>query len=121
MRGWILVLVALFVAAPVSATLVAIEEAYELYATQLTLPARPDAQLTIRRCRDCRVVALRVTPRTAWFLHPDLSRPQSQAAVLAAFKPAATNADTMVYVYYEPRTRRVTRIVVDLPASQVRP
>lgn len=108
------------IAAPAGATLRTIEQAYELTRTQVMLPVKPDGGLTVRQCPDCRPVILRVTPKTAWFNGPGTRQPAGQAAVLAAFRATATDPKTLVYVYYEPQTRRVKRIVLDAPAPAAR-
>lgn len=98
-----------------SAALGTIEQAYELTRSQVQLPGRPDGTLTLRPCPDCRFVALRTTAATAWFTEPGARQPAGHAAVLAAFRAAATNPATLVYVYYEPQTLRVRRVVLDVP------
>jgi hypothetical protein len=62
-------------------------------------------------------VVLQVTAATAWFDRPGTRQPAGQSAVLAAFRASAANPATLVYVYYEPQTRRVKRIVLDVPAA----
>ncbi|MBL8198679.1 MAG: hypothetical protein JNJ67_07045 [Chromatiales bacterium] len=91
-----------------------IEQAFELTPAQVQLPSRPDAQLTIRPCAECRIVALRVTPATQW--HAGLGKKQlaGQAAVLELLRRAGADPQTLVHVYYEPQTLRVKRIVLDL-------
>jgi tetrahydromethanopterin S-methyltransferase subunit F len=106
---------------PAVATLRAIEQAYELQRSQVQLPTQAEGNLTVRPCPTCRLAVLRVTAATGWFSSPGTRQPASQAAVLAAFRAAATNPETRVHVYYEPQTRRVKRIVLDAPAPAVRP
>ena len=103
-------------ALPARATLRTIEQAYELARNQVQLPGTPEGSLTARPCPDCRPVVLRVTSATAWFSRPGTREPAGQTAVLAAFRASAANPDTLVYVYYEPQTRRVKRIVLDVRA-----
>lgn len=91
-----------------------IEQAFELTPAQLQLPSRPDAQLTIRPCADCPIVALRVTAATQWFAGLGEKQPAGQAAVLEIFRTAGSDPQTLVHVYYEPQTLRVKRIVLDL-------
>lgn len=91
-----------------------IEQAFELTPAQVQLPSRPDAQLTIRPCADCRIVALRVTAATQWYAGLGENQPAGQAAVLEIFRKAGTDPQTLVHVYYEPQTLRVKRIVLDL-------
>ena len=102
-------------ALPAAATLQTIEQAYELSRNEVQLPGKPEGNLTLRPCPTCKPVVLRVTTATAWCLAPRTNKAAGQPAVLAAYK-AATNPGTLVYVYYEPQTRRVNRIVLDVPA-----
>ncbi|MBL8201712.1 MAG: hypothetical protein JNK40_12125 [Chromatiales bacterium] len=118
--GLLLAGLLLGLAQPAGATLRTIEQAYELTRSQVQLPGRPEGALTLRPCADCRPVTLQVTAATAWFSRPGARDPDGQSAVLAAFRAAATNPDTLVYVYYEPQTRRVKRIVLDVPAGVAR-
>ncbi len=107
-------------ALPAGATLRTIEQAYELSRHQVVLPGKPEGNLTVRPCRDCRPVVLRVTAATTWFDRPGTRQPAGQSAVLAAFRASAANPATLVYIYYEPQTRRVKRIVLDAPAPVTR-
>lgn len=91
-----------------------IEQAFELIPAQVQLPSRPEAQLTIRPCADCPIVALRVTAATQWYAGLGEKQPAGQAAVLEIFREAGTDPQTLVHVYYEPQTLRVKRIVLDL-------
>jgi hypothetical protein len=108
-----------FVSLPAAATLRTIEEAYELTRSQVQLPDKPEGGLTVRPCPTCKFVVLRVTAATGWFIGPDTVMPAGQPAVLAAFKASATNPRTLIYIYYEPQTQRVKRIVLDVPAPVV--
>lgn len=92
-----------------------IEQAFELTPAQLELPARPDAQLTIRPCTGCRIVALRVTPATQWYSSLAERRPVGQAAVLEILRTASSDPQTLIHVFYEPQTLRVSRVVLDIP------
>ena len=112
-------LLLLSVSLPAAATLRTIEEAYELTRSQVQLPDNPEGGLTVRPCPTCQPVILRVTRATAWFISPDTVSAAGQPAVLAAFKASATNPRTLIYIYYEPQTRRVKRIVLDAPTPVV--
>ena len=101
-----------------SATLGVIEQAYELNRSQVQLPTTPEGGLAVRPCPGCRPVILRVNAATSWFASPGTRQPAGQAAVLAAFRVAATNPNALVYVYYEPQTLRVKRVVLDAPAPR---
>lgn len=119
--GVLLAALLLGAALPASATLRTIEQAYELTRSQVQLPGGPEGTLTLRPCPDCRFVALRTTAATAWFTQPGARQPAGHAAVLAAFRAAATNPATLVYVYYEPQTLRVRRVVLDAPNAVTSP
>lgn len=107
------------VSLPAAATLRTIEQAHELTRSQVQLPDKPEGSLTVRPCPTCKPVILRVTTATAWFIAPGAVKAAGQPAVLAAFKASAINPQTLVYVYYEPQTRRVKRIVLDVPTPVV--
>jgi len=109
------------VALPASATLRTIEEAYELTRSQVQLPGASVGGLTVRLCPTCSPIVLRVTEATEWFSAPREQPPAGQAAVLAAFAAAGNNAGLFVYVYYEPQTLRVKRIVLDVPGGAAQP
>jgi hypothetical protein len=113
-RIGLLVLLAIWLPAG-QAAIRQIEQAFELRPEQLQLPARPDAQLTIRPCANCRVVALQVTAKTLWYAGMAERQPAGQAAVLEIYRTASSDPRTLVHVYYEPQTLRVKRIVLDLP------
>ncbi|MEO7385538.1 MAG: hypothetical protein ABIX37_01245 [Gammaproteobacteria bacterium] len=113
---WVLLMAA---APEAGATLRTIEQAYELTRSQVQLPGAPDGALTVTTCPTCRPVTLRVTAGTAWYGRPGAQQPSDQATVLAAFRAAASKPGTLVYVYYEPQTRRVKRIVLDVSAAPV--
>jgi hypothetical protein len=107
-------------ALPAAATLRTIEQAYELTRSQVQLPAKPEGTLTVRPCPECGLVVLRVTTATKWYSRPGTQEPAGHAAVLAAFRASAASPGTLVYVYYEPQTRRVKRVVLDVPATVTR-
>jgi hypothetical protein len=92
-----------------------IEQAFELNPTQLEIPTRPDAQLTVRPCAGCQIVALRVTAATRWYSSFDEQQPVGQATVLEIYRTLSRNPRTLVHVFYEPQTLRVSRVVLDLP------
>lgn len=113
-------LLLLGMALPASATLRTIEQAYELTRSQVQLPGKPEGSLTVRPCPECRPVVLRATAATTWFSRPGTPAPAGHAAVLAAFRASAANPGTLVYIYYEPQSRRVKRVVLDVPAPVTR-
>lgn len=103
---------------PAGATLQVVEQAFELRANEVALPDVAEAPLTVRTCPDCKATVLRVTGDTRWFVGAGSRQAQSQAAVLDVFRQVAARRGTLVYLYYEPVTRRVTRIVIDPRRSE---
>lgn len=101
---------------PAAAALRTIEQAYELTRSEVKLPTSADGGLTVQPCPTCRPVVLRVSAATLWYRSPvarqDAGQSVDQAQFLAAWR-ASTDPRTLVYVYYEPRTRRVKRVVLD--------
>ena len=103
---------------PAGASLGVIEQAYELTRSQVQLPTSAEGGLTVRPCATCRPLSLQVSATTAWYDRPGTRQPAGQAAVLEAFRASAINPKALVYVYYEPQTRRVKRVVLDAPAAR---
>jgi len=117
----LLVLLLLGAGLPAVATLRTIEEAYELRPSQVQLPASSTGGLTVRLCATCSPVVLRVTEATMWFSAPREQPPAGQGAVLDALAAAGSRAGVWIYVYYEPQTLRVNRIVLDVPGGVTPP
>lgn len=97
-----------------------IEDAYELALDQIQLPGQPTGALVLRTCPACPPVSLRVTAATTWHAGTG-TRPVSQAEVLRQVRAAAARPGVLVYVYYQPRTRVVNRVVLDNAAAGGRP
>jgi hypothetical protein len=99
-------------AGAVSAAMRAVEQGLELAATDVTLPVTSDATLNVRRCRECPLLALRVSADTAWVL----AGPARVAVPRDEFRRIARgNAEALIYVFYSPDSLRVTRMVLDAP------
>lgn len=111
----------LALASPSLAVLRDIEQAYEVAPSAVRVPTVSEGNLTLFPCPQCPPVSLRVTSATAWFAAVPPSRSTSQDEFLKMLRAAATNRRTLIYVYYEPRTRRVTRVVLDAPLTGGRP
>ena len=93
-------------------TLRAIEEAYELSLSQVMLPGSETATLLVRPCTGCESEALRVTAETRYFIRPATTPVSLEAARKAASK-ATGHRQASIYVYYDPKTRTVRRLVLD--------
>mgnify|MGYP001043401552 CR=1 FL=1 len=107
-------------ASPALATLQTIEQAYELTRDQVQLPSDAASPLRVRPCRKCSMVVLKVTSDTRWFTAPG-SRAVPRQELLAAFRQASLEPATLIYVYYEPQTKQVKRVVLDRRAPAARP
>ena len=108
---WPTLVLGLF-AATAHGALRAVEEAYELALSAVGLPASQDGYLTLRPCERCRPEVLRVTSETIY-----ATAPANPAVDLEQFRKAAgkvtLRSRALVYVYYDPRSRRVRRLVLD--------
>lgn len=111
MQALLLALAALL-AGSAQATLKAVDEALELALGAVVLPATEGAPFTARRCAGCKPEVMATTVETRYFVWP------GRASVpLADLRKAATKASArpsaLIYVYYDPRTRAIRRLVLD--------
>lgn len=99
-------------AAVARAALEAVEQALELPLATVRLPPADTGALVVRRCARCAPEILRVTPATRYFV-----RPGTQPVTLREARKSAAGAtgrkSALVYVYYEPGSRSVRRLVLD--------
>ncbi len=105
---------------PATAALQTIEQAYELTRHQLQLPTKADNRLRVRPCPKCPTAVLQITAETQWFLAPGADT-ANRKEWQAAFQQAALQPATLIYVYYEPQTRRVKRLVLDRRPGALEP
>lgn len=102
----------LLLAGAARAALVALEQAVEMPLVALRMPVAANTALVVRRCAKCKPELLRVTTETRYFVRPGREavtlREARKAAAAAAARPAA-----LAYVYYQPETRTVRRLVLD--------
>ena len=103
---------ALLAAGGAGATLKAVEEAHELALKAVTLPVTEVGQLILRRCGECRPETLSTNAGTRYFLRP-AREAVSLDAIRRAAAAAAARPSALVYVYFDPRTRTVRRVVLD--------
>jgi hypothetical protein len=104
-------LFAVIVSEPARAALQAVEQAFELQLQQVTLPGRSGGSLVVRRCVDCAPVSLQVTQATACFLSPGRTAVSLQGLLDAI--EATPRQKVLITVFYDPATRRVTRLMLD--------
>jgi hypothetical protein len=102
----------LLVGGPASATLKKVEDAYELGLSQVTLPGGDTGQVVVRPCARCKPEILRVSAATVYLVRP-ASTPVPRSSLVAAAAKAAGRSTATVFVYYEPQTMSVRRVVLD--------
>jgi len=94
------------------ASLIILEKTYELKREQIiSLPRSAGGQLSIRACRDCEAAILRVNGNTRYYLHS--STTELTLADWVAEDANTSNKDKLVYVFYTPDDRIVTRMILD--------
>jgi hypothetical protein len=98
--------------APAPAALVAKEQALELPLAKVRLPVADTGALVVRRCARCQPEVLRLTPATLWFVRLGTAAVTPREARKAAAGAAGRSA-ALVYVFYEPGSRAVRRLVLD--------
>jgi hypothetical protein len=96
---------------PASATLKNVEQAYELGLNQVALPASDNGSLVIRVCATCKPTTLRVNPGTRYILRPAVT-PVTRAEFAAGVAKITSRAAASVFVYVEPGTGKVRRVVL---------
>jgi hypothetical protein len=89
-----------------------VEAAYELGPAQVSLPAAVDGTVAVRRCAGCAPDLLRVDAATAYSLRPGTANIGLDALRREAARVSG-RPRTSIFVYYDPRTRVVRRIVLD--------
>jgi hypothetical protein len=86
-------------------------EAYELGLDQVTLPGSDVGQLVVRPCADCQPATLRISAATRYVLRP-ATTPVSRGEFAAGVAKLGARADSLIFVYYEPQTGNVRRVVL---------
>jgi hypothetical protein len=112
-----LVLIPGFAMAPAGAAradMVLVEQAYELRPSGLQLPAdaKPGDRLGIQPCAGCPRVSLRVASGTQWRIGqrgPLVTAGEFRSRFQQAL---AGSGDTLVFVYYDPKSLSVNRVVL---------
>ncbi len=94
------------------AALEIIEEAFEVTPRQIEWPTYDEGRLVVHPCPGCEAVALTVSDQTGYFLgftSPRLSRQE----LIRKATSGGTFENGMVYLFYRPEDRQVTRVVLD--------
>jgi hypothetical protein len=112
LAGLLLAAAVLAPAPAARAALQAVEQALELPLATVRLPPAESGALVVRRCARCAPEFMRVTPGTRYFVRPG-TQPVALREARKAAAGAAGRATALVYVYYEPGPRTVSRLVLD--------
>ena len=101
------ILTLLFALAPLSLSaanfdMIQREQAHELDAAMVTMPASPTGYLFFKACPNCRVMSLQVNNSTKYILG-------RETVTLRQFRKYAYRQGQM-YVFYEPDSKTVTRV-----------
>ena len=116
-HGWRLGLLALLLAvATARAALQPVEEGLEVPPERLQLPAGESGSLMVNACASCAPLQLLATPATRYQPAGFDSAPVSLAEMAAALS-SADRRRALLYVFYDPGTRQLTRLVLD-PAGR---
>lgn len=116
-HGWRLGLLGLLLAvATAHAALQSVEEGLEVPPEHLQLPASESGSLTVKACASCAPLQLLATPGTRYQPDGFDSAPVSLAEMAAALS-TADRRRALLYVFYDPGTRQLTRLVLD-PAGR---
>jgi hypothetical protein len=101
----------LVLAGTAQATLKSVEEAYELALQQVSLPGTDTGALIVRTCPGCKPVILRVGVNTRYILRP-ATTPVTRSDFAAGVAHVASRSTARIFVYYEPQTGNVRRVVL---------
>lgn len=94
------------------AALEIVEEAFEVTPRQIEWPTYDEGRLVVRPCSGCEAVALTVSDQTGYydgFNSPRLSRQE----LIRKATSGGNFQNSMVYLFYRPEDRQVTRVVLD--------
>lgn len=108
---WPAIALVLFAAGAAQGTLKPIEQAYELGIGEVTLPGNDSGSLVVRPCAECRPVTLRVSPATTYVVRPG-NAALTRSDFTAEVSRVRSRADALLFVYYDPGTSNVRRIVL---------
>ena len=112
---WLILLAAMALSSATiaRAALEVIEDAIEVSPRQIEWPTYDLGRLVVRPCRDCETVSLTVNDQTGYYLgfnKPGLSRQE----LISKATNSGSSKNALVYLFYRPENKHVTRIVLDL-------
>ena len=110
-RPFVLLLGLLLTASASHGALSSIEESFELSPSDVTLPASATGRLVVRPCVACRPQLLSVDAATRYLLQPGTT-PVTLEEFAKSKARAAGRRAAAVFVYYDPQTRNVRRLVL---------
>lgn len=94
------------------AALEIVEDAFEVTPRQIEWPTYDEGRLVVRPCSGCEAVALTVSDQTGYYVGFNSPRLSRQALIQKATS-GGNFENSMVYLFYRPEDRQVTRVVLD--------
>ena len=95
------------------AALEIVEDAFEVTPRQIEWPTYDQGRLVVRPCPGCEAVALTVNEQTGYYLGFG-SPPLSRQELISKATSGSNFENSMVYLFFTPQDRQVTRVVLDL-------
>ncbi len=98
-----------FFATTVNANLplmIEIEDVYEVGSQDVRLPSASVGNLILKQCSACETVVLRVNAKSRAFI-------DDEEVSFRELQQTAARVDTVVYVFFSPEEKVVTRVVLD--------
>ena len=95
------------------AALEIVEDALEVTPRQIEWPTYDEGRLVVRLCPGCEAVALTVSDQTGYYLGFE-SPPLSRQELISKATSGGNFENSMVYLFFTPQDRQVTRVVLDL-------
>jgi uncharacterized protein YaiE (UPF0345 family) len=95
------------------AALEIVEDAFEVTPGQIEWPTYDEGRLVVHPCPGCEAVALTVNHQTGYYLgftNPGLSRQE----LIRKATSSGNSENILVYLFYRPENRQVTRVVLDM-------
>jgi hypothetical protein len=95
-----------------------LEEAHEIVLAEVALPSSAAGAVVFRPCADCDTVRLQVSSRTRYLIGGrEVALPDFLLAVDAVRQGTGGETDTVVAVFTDVSTQRVTRVAVFPPRA----
>ncbi len=86
--------------------MIEIEDVYEVGSRDVRLPSESVGNLILKQCSACETVVLRVNAKSRAFI-------DDEEVSFRELQQTAARVDTVVYVFFSPEEKVVTRVVLD--------